>query len=234
MRQGFRAALGLAPVFLGALARRRVASVLSLVAIMLGVALGMGVQLIHNAALAEFDRGMRSLEGQADRVGAHVPAGGEGHLAVLDVQARGGEDADGAGVVVVQVGDDHVADGLAREATPQPAPQPLGEGPHLARTVRTSGITSLSAVGKGPSLRWRSAGCITARFSLVLILSPANRRSRQPVMPSAISRRSVREASVRGCASGSTQKRPAGEAAAQHRRPVAHGCHCFLVVFATR
>ncbi len=66
MRQGFRAALGLAPVFLGALARRRVASVLSLVAIMLGVALGMGVQLIHNAALAEFDRGMRSLEGQAD------------------------------------------------------------------------------------------------------------------------------------------------------------------------
>jgi putative ABC transport system permease protein len=55
-----------APVFLGALARRRVASLLSLVAIMLGVALGMGVQLIHNAALAEFDRGMRSLEGQAD------------------------------------------------------------------------------------------------------------------------------------------------------------------------
>ncbi len=56
----------LAPVFLGALARRRTTTLLSLCAIALGVALGMAVQVIHQAALDEFGRGVRSLAGAAD------------------------------------------------------------------------------------------------------------------------------------------------------------------------
>lgn len=56
----------LAPVFLGSLGRRRMASLFSLLAIILGVALGMAVQAIHEAALNEFGRGVRTLAGEAD------------------------------------------------------------------------------------------------------------------------------------------------------------------------
>jgi putative ABC transport system permease protein len=56
----------LAPVFLGSLARRRVATLFSFIAIVLGVALGMAVQAVHEAALSEFGRGLRSMAGQAD------------------------------------------------------------------------------------------------------------------------------------------------------------------------
>lgn len=56
----------LAPVFLGSLRRRRVATLFSFVAIVLGVALGMAVQAVHEAALSEFGRGLRSVAGQAD------------------------------------------------------------------------------------------------------------------------------------------------------------------------
>ncbi|UCV09001.1 ABC transporter permease [Dechloromonas denitrificans] len=56
----------LAPVFLGSLARRRMATLFSLLAIVLGVALGMAVQAVHQAALSEFGRGLRTLAGQAD------------------------------------------------------------------------------------------------------------------------------------------------------------------------
>jgi len=56
----------LAPVFLGSLARRRLATLFSLAAIVLGVALGMAVQAVHEAALGEFGRGLRSLSGAAD------------------------------------------------------------------------------------------------------------------------------------------------------------------------
>ncbi|MDD3355156.1 FtsX-like permease family protein [Zoogloea sp.] len=56
----------LAPVFLGSLARRRVATLFSFLAIVLGVALGMAVQAVHEAALSEFGRGLRTLAGQAD------------------------------------------------------------------------------------------------------------------------------------------------------------------------
>lgn len=56
----------LAPVFLGSLARRRLATLFSLVAIILGVSLGMAVQAVHEAALNEFGRGVRSLAGAAD------------------------------------------------------------------------------------------------------------------------------------------------------------------------
>jgi len=53
-------------VFLASLLGRRLATGLSLFAIMLGVALGLAVQLIHGAALDEFGRGMRLLAGEAD------------------------------------------------------------------------------------------------------------------------------------------------------------------------
>lgn len=56
----------LAPVFLGSLARRRMATLFSLLAIVLGVALGMAVQAVHEAALSEFGRGLRTLAGEAD------------------------------------------------------------------------------------------------------------------------------------------------------------------------
>ncbi|NEX22291.1 ABC transporter permease [Thiorhodococcus mannitoliphagus] len=53
-------------VFLASLWRRRLATTLSLLAIALGVALGLTVQLIHSAALDEFGRGIRLLNGAAD------------------------------------------------------------------------------------------------------------------------------------------------------------------------
>ena len=56
----------LAPVFLGSLAKRRAATLFSFIAIVLGVALGMAVQAVHEAALGEFGRGLRTLSGEAD------------------------------------------------------------------------------------------------------------------------------------------------------------------------
>jgi putative ABC transport system permease protein len=56
----------LAPVFLGSLARRKATTLFSFIAIVLGVALGMAVQAVHEAALAEFGRGLAAIAGQAD------------------------------------------------------------------------------------------------------------------------------------------------------------------------
>ncbi|WP_295390560.1 FtsX-like permease family protein [uncultured Thiodictyon sp.] len=56
----------LAPVFFGSLARRRVATLFSFAAIVLGVALGMAVEAVHDAALTEFGRGLRAMAGAAD------------------------------------------------------------------------------------------------------------------------------------------------------------------------
>ncbi len=53
-------------LFLASLWRRRLATLLSILAIALGVALGLAVQLIHAEALNEFGRGMRVLSGEAD------------------------------------------------------------------------------------------------------------------------------------------------------------------------
>ena len=53
-------------VFLGSLARRRAATFFSFAAIALGVALGMAVHAVHEAALSEFGRGMRTIAGAAD------------------------------------------------------------------------------------------------------------------------------------------------------------------------
>nr|WP_242596845.1 ABC transporter permease [Rhodocyclus gracilis] len=56
----------MAKVFLGSLARRRAATAFSFAAIVLGVSLGMAVQAVHEAALAEFGRGLRTMAGEAD------------------------------------------------------------------------------------------------------------------------------------------------------------------------
>ena len=56
----------LARVFLGSLGRRRLATLFSVTAIVLGVALGMAVQIVHESALFEFGRGLRSIAGEAD------------------------------------------------------------------------------------------------------------------------------------------------------------------------
>lgn len=56
----------MARVFLGSLAKRRVATLFSGTAIVLGVALGMAVQAVHESALSEFGRGLRSIVGEAD------------------------------------------------------------------------------------------------------------------------------------------------------------------------
>ena len=66
-RQGARpVSVPLRRLFLASLLRRRLASALSLLAIALGVALGLAVHLIHGAALDEFGRGMRAVAGKAD------------------------------------------------------------------------------------------------------------------------------------------------------------------------
>ena len=56
------------------------------------------------------------LEGVAEGVLADVPAGGELHLLVLQMEARLGEVVPVADVVVVQVGDDDVLDLLGVDA----------------------------------------------------------------------------------------------------------------------
>ncbi len=56
----------LAPVFFGSLTRRRVATLFSFAAIVLGVALGMAVQAVHEAALVEFGHGLRTMSGETD------------------------------------------------------------------------------------------------------------------------------------------------------------------------
>jgi putative ABC transport system permease protein len=53
-------------VFLASLLQQRLATALSLLAIALGVALGLAVQIIHAAALDEFGEGVRRLSGVAD------------------------------------------------------------------------------------------------------------------------------------------------------------------------
>jgi len=74
----------LAPVFLGSLARRRAATLFSFAAIVLGIALGMAVHAVNQAALAEFGRGIRTMAGAAD-LQVVGPRGGfdEGLYAVL-------------------------------------------------------------------------------------------------------------------------------------------------------
>ena len=91
----------LAPVFLGSLARRRMATLFSFVAIVLGVALGMAVQAVHEAALGEFGRGLRTLAGDAD-LQVVGPRGGFDE-ALYAVLAGRPEVADASPVVELEV-----------------------------------------------------------------------------------------------------------------------------------
>jgi putative ABC transport system permease protein len=99
----------LARVFLGSLARRRLATLFSLAAIVLGVALGMAVQAVHEAALSEFGRGLRSMAGAADlqivgprggfdealyaRLAARPEVAAASPVIELDVQVAGREES---------------------------------------------------------------------------------------------------------------------------------------------
>lgn len=93
--------MSLARVFLGSLAKRRAATLLSAAAIVLGVALGMAVQAVHESALSEFGRGLRSMVGAADLL-VVGPRGGfdEGLYAQL---ARRGEVRDISPIVEVEL-----------------------------------------------------------------------------------------------------------------------------------
>lgn len=81
--------MSLARVFLGSLAKRRLATLFSVTAIVLGVALGMAVQAVHESALSEFGRGLRSIVGEADLL-VVGPRGGfdEGLYAQLAARAE--------------------------------------------------------------------------------------------------------------------------------------------------
>jgi hypothetical protein len=52
------------------------------------------------------------IEGRAERAVAHGASGGEGHFAILQMEARGREAVKIAGVVVMEVGDDYVRDAV--------------------------------------------------------------------------------------------------------------------------
>ena len=81
--------MNLARVFLGSLARRRLATLFSIAAIVLGVALGVAVHAVHQSALSEFGRGMRSLTGEADLlVGADGLQSGVRALAGAAISSR--------------------------------------------------------------------------------------------------------------------------------------------------
>jgi putative ABC transport system permease protein len=67
---------------------RRGASALSMLAIALGVALGYAIHLINAAALADFGRAMKTVQGEPDAVIAPREAGGSVPLDLLDRLAR--------------------------------------------------------------------------------------------------------------------------------------------------
>jgi len=73
----------------------------SLIAIVLGVALGMAVQAVHEAALNEFGRGLRSMSGAADLQVVGPQAGFDEHL--YAVLARRPEVAEASPVLELQV-----------------------------------------------------------------------------------------------------------------------------------
>ena len=79
----------LAPVFLGSLARRRAATLFSFIAIVLGVALGMAVQAVHEAALGELRRVEYNIESAAGKIleAAALTYVGQSLMALLNIAA---------------------------------------------------------------------------------------------------------------------------------------------------
>ncbi|CAG4882803.1 AttF component of AttEFGH ABC transport system / AttG component of AttEFGH ABC transport system [Georgfuchsia toluolica] len=141
------------------------ATLFSFVAVVLGVALGMAVQTVHEAALTEFDRGLRSMTGMAD-LQVVGPRGGfdemlygviAGHPAVaaaspvLEVEAKRA----GTEETLQLLGVDILA--LAR-VTPALLPRPAGKAGRLATLSNDNVFVSaaaLSALGlkTGDSIR---------------------------------------------------------------------------------
>lgn len=56
------------------------------------------------------------IERRAQLAMAHGAAGGEGHFTVLQMETRGGKAIEIAGMIVVEVGDDHVGDAIGLDA----------------------------------------------------------------------------------------------------------------------
>jgi putative ABC transport system permease protein len=67
---------------------RKVATLLSMLAIALGVALGFAIDLINNAALADFSRAMKSVQGEPDAVIAPRDSAASVPLSVVDQLSR--------------------------------------------------------------------------------------------------------------------------------------------------
>jgi hypothetical protein len=67
---------------------RRAATLLSMLAVALGVALGYAIHLINDAALADFARAMKSVQGDPDAVIAARDSAGSVPLATLNAIAR--------------------------------------------------------------------------------------------------------------------------------------------------
>ena len=91
--------------------RRRVATLLSMLAIALGVALGYSVHLINAAALADFSRAMKTVQGEPDAVIVPRASTGSVPLAMINAIAR-----DPAVLVITAVIETRVR--VDRERTP--------------------------------------------------------------------------------------------------------------------
>ncbi|MBL8445804.1 MAG: FtsX-like permease family protein [Zoogloeaceae bacterium] len=118
-------------VFVASLLRQRLAAALSLLAVTLGVALALAVQVIHDAAVAELGRSVRTLAGEAD---LQVVGGKEGFTEeVLDrVLALSG----------------------VEEASPVVELEPvLGPGGDDRRRLRILGLDLFRALRLQPGLR---------------------------------------------------------------------------------
>ncbi len=141
-------------LFVAALARRRLASVLSFVAIALGVALGVAVSLVNRSALDAFGHGVRVIAGEAD-----VQVAGPRHgfdEALYPIVARLAEVEVASPVVDVEV--------------------PLADTP---RSLRIIGLDLLRATRIQPALRPEIGEGAAAqnRFAAdALFLSPAAMR----------------------------------------------------------
>ena len=80
---------------------------------------------------------------------AHVLAGGVGHLALLQVEARVRELVEVADVIVVHVGEDHVAHGAGIDAE---------QGQALGRAAQESALALLGHLGREAGIDHVGAG----------------------------------------------------------------------------
>lgn len=66
--------------------------------------------------VADHLKNVFEVKGSAEFAVAHIAAGGESHFPVLQMEAGGGKAVEIAGVVVVEMGDDHVGDAIGIDA----------------------------------------------------------------------------------------------------------------------